>query len=94
MSKQVSIMLLESRVNGSYLQSVDPWDYAFWNGVKCGYPLCCIMWFCDVQTNGGLQKDSLYERVFREAYEEQNHCQGSKLNYAPCPDCLARLSNK
>lgn len=73
------------------LQITDRWSFHFWKGIENKYPLCCILYFCNVQTNYGEQKDSLYERVYREAYEKQNHCQASKFNRAMCPDCMLLL---
>lgn len=66
----------------------DRWDFHFWNGIKFDYPMCCIIYFCNVQTNWGEQQGSLYERVYREAYEENQHCHSSRHNRAMCPDCL------
>ena len=70
----------------------DRWSFHFWKGIENGYPLCCILWFCNVQTNWGLQNDSLYERIYREEYDKLNHCQGSTFNHAMCPDCLITIT--
>lgn len=70
---------------------LDKWSFHFWKGLENQYPLCCIIWFCDVQTNKGEQIGSLYERIYREEYDKLNHCQQSKMNRAMCPDCLERF---
>jgi hypothetical protein len=66
----------------------DRWDFHFWKGLENKYPLCCILYFCNVQTNWGEQGDSLYERIYREAYESQSRYQGSLFNHAMCIDCM------
>jgi len=74
------------------LEPKDEWSYHFWFGIKCGYPLCCILWFVDSKTNNGLQEGSLYERLYREVYQTY---MPTKTNvdfepYSMCPDCVTR----
>lgn len=72
----------------------DKWSYHFWFGLKEKYPLCCILWFSNVQTNWGLQQDSLYERILREAYDENKVNLSSGMGRAMCPNCLAEFLRK
>ena len=72
------------------LEPKDEWSYHFWFGLKCGYPLCCIIWFCDSQLNQGIQWDGLYEKIYREAYDSQPKAYETRVSYSQCPECLAR----
>ena len=90
MTKQILKFLKENTVNISALQYLDAWNFAFWGGIKCDYHLCCIIWYCDVQTNHGLQKDSLFERILRDEIIDNPILRASKTHHALCPDCLIR----
>ena len=74
----------------------DLWSYHFWKGLRCGYPICCILWFCNVVTNYGEQRDSLFERIFREVYDDKpltrKQADFNKRNM--CPDCISNTLNK
>jgi len=70
------------------ITKLDDWDFHFWNGLHFKIPLCCIIWYCNVQTNWGQQQGSIYERIFREGYEEIHSLKGSNYDYQMCPECL------
>lgn len=72
------------------LEPKDEWSYHFWFGIKCGYPLCCIIWYCDTMTNKGKQEDSLFERVYREEVMFNPILKETKSDHNECPDCLLR----
>ena len=69
---------------------IDSWSTHFWNGIKFDYPMCCVLWYCNCVTNYGEQRDSLFERMFREIL-----CAGSttekEANFSDrnmCIDCI------
>lgn len=73
------------------METQDAWDYHFWNGIKYKFPLCCIIWFTDSQTNKGTLEGSLYQKIFREAWMNGKvKIPSIEANYgrAMCPMCL------
>lgn len=78
------------------LEPKDEWSYHFWFGIKCGYPLCCIIWYCDSIANNGKQEGGLFEKVYRSEFMDNPNWKPTResiLNQADhnqCPECLAR----
>lgn len=70
------------------LQESDRWSFHFWQGIKYGYSLCCILWWCDSLLNNGQQTESMFDKVFIEEYTSRNFKEPSDRNL--CPECLMR----
>lgn len=83
---------LKSVTGSKQVLLLDSWSFHFWNGIKYNYPLCCVLWYCNVVTNQGLQENSLFERLYREVYENYRITEKSCKfeDYNRCPDCLER----
>lgn len=59
--------------------TTDEWSHYFWNGIISGYPLCCILFFCDVWTGLRFSK-----KMFSG---KECHDWDLRMNYVLCPDC-------
>lgn len=72
---------LQRKINLSIVKefATDSWSYMFWHGIVSGYPLCCILYFCDVWYNFRKEK-----RMFsgKEAKDWDFN-----MGYVLCPNC-------
>lgn len=53
----------------------------FWDGIESGYPLCCIIFFCDVWCPLRIWKRMFHGRP--ECYDWNTHA-----GYIQCPECI------
>jgi len=61
----------------------DLWDADFWDGIKSGFPLCCILFFCDTWYRLRYVKGKpLENKLFWNWYTGAGHVQ--------CPECVIK----
>lgn len=60
--------------------SKDEWSYHFWYGISLGYPLCCILWFCDVWDK---EKGNIKDLMDNNNWKHN-------IGYIQCPNCVSR----
>lgn len=53
----------------------------FWVGLRCGYPLCCVLFFCDVWCD-------LYEIIYYENPKRFNWNWKHGIGHIQCPECI------
>lgn len=77
--------------------ATDEWSFHFWFGLECGYPLCCIIWYCDSVTNSGKQDGSVWDKVLYNEFMNNPDYKPTwkaiierKAEHNQCPECLAR----
>ncbi len=58
----------------------------FWTGIESGYPLCCIIFFCDVWNP--LRESHRMFHGKPECYD-WNH----NVGYIQCPECIIKEIN-
>lgn len=58
------------------------WNGDFWDGINSGFPLCCIIFFCDIWCPLRISK-----RMFsgKESRDWRSH-----VGYVQCPECIIR----
>lgn len=56
---------------------------SFWAGIESGYPLCCIIFFCDVWCNVRSENRMFHGRP--ECYDWNTNA-----GYIQCPDCIIK----
>jgi len=55
----------------------------FWAGIESGYPLCCIIFFCDVWTS--LRESHRMFSGRPECYDYR-----TLVNFIQCPECIVK----
>lgn len=54
----------------------------FWKGIRSGYPLCCVIFFCDVWCKLRESKKMFSGR--------ECHNYNSNAGFIQCPECICR----
>lgn len=62
--------------------SSDGWSREFWFGIISKFPLCCILWFCDVWN----VYDPSKKVHFDSDYKSWSQC----IGYVQCPSCMVK----
>ena len=63
-------------------------DNKFWFGIESGYPLCCVIFFCDVWCPIRAEHRMFHGKS--ECYD----CRNNKVQYVQCPDCIVESVTK
>ena len=64
----------------------DSWSRNFWDGIESGFPVCCIIFYCDIWL--GLRR-----RKMMFSYEE-SHDYDTGIGYVQCPECISGIKVK
>ncbi len=58
----------------------------FWRGIKFGYPLCCIIFYCDYWHEKALRKIKMFHGR-PEVYDWETK---KKVGHIQCPECIIK----
>jgi len=70
-------------VEPTAIMSYDNPRYHFWQGICSEFPLCCILYFCDVVVPYDVTS-------FSTSDEWRKVKTGSDYPYVQCPECLSK----
>ena len=64
----------------------DYWSKDFWAGIESGFPLCCILFFCDTWYRLRYSSGKPLEKELWRNWD-------TNVNYVQCPECIIKGDN-
>jgi len=61
----------------------DYWNKDFWSGIESGFPLCCVLFFCDTWYRLRYYKDKPLEKELWRNWRTGTY-------YVQCPECIIK----